>query len=83
VLVVKWPWQKRKSWHPVVRPQYAHKISEFEEERLARTGTWLTINVQVMPNGGWCNWRHNVPEELRAEAKDALIALALVLQNKK
>jgi len=75
-----WPWQKRKPWHPPVRPQYAQKISEFEDERLARTGTWLTINIQVMPHGAWCNWNHTIPPELKREAKDALVALALVLQ---
>jgi len=78
---MKWPWQRREPWHPIVRPQYAQKISEFEDERLSRTGIWLTINIQVMPNGGWCNWRHSIPEELRTEAKDALIALALALQD--
>ena len=76
-----WSWKKRNPWHPPVRPQYAEKISEFEDERLSRTGVWLTINIQVMPNGGWCNWKHDIPEELRTEAKDALIALALVLQK--
>ncbi len=77
---MNWPFKRRKPWHPVVSPQYAQKISEFEDERLARTGKWLTINIQVMPHGAWCNWRHNVPEELRTEAKDALVALALALQ---
>ncbi len=77
---MKWPWQKPEP--PIVRPAYAQKISEFESERLARTGRWLTIRIQVMPNGGWCNWNHDIPDELRNEAKEALISLALMLQNR-
>lgn len=77
---MRWPWKKSKPKPPVVRPQYAQKISEFENERLTRTGTWLTINIQVMPNGVWCNWNHEIPPELKREAKDALVALALMLQ---
>ena len=79
---MKWPWQKREPWYPPVRPPSARPITEFEERRLADTGQWLTVQIQVMPHGSWCNWKHNVPEELRIEAKDALIALALALQNK-
>ena len=77
---MNWPWKKRKPWHPPVRPPSDRPITEFEERRLAEMGRWLTVQIQVMPHGTWCNWKHNVPEELRIEAKDALIALALALQ---
>ena len=80
---MKWPWRKKQPDAVLgVRPIYRKPITEFEAERLARTGKWLTIHIQVMPNGNWVNWRHDIPEELRVEAKDALIALALALQDK-
>ena len=79
---MRWPWQKNDPGPPIVRPEYVKPITEFEVERLTRTGKWLTIQLQVMPNGKWCNWKHDVPPELKREAKDALVALALELQKK-
>lgn len=77
-----WPWQKRDLELRAVRPIYQKPITEFEAKRLAQTGRWLTIQIQVMPNGKWTNWKHNVPPELKKEAKEALVALALELQKK-
>lgn len=79
---MKWPWQKSQPEPPAVRPIYQKPITEFEAKRLIRTGKWLTIHIQVTPHGSWVNWRHDIPEELRVEAKDALVALALALQDK-
>ncbi len=81
---MRWPWQKKQpdTDPPVVRPIYQKPITEFEAKRLIRKGKWLTIHIQVTPNGSWVNWRHDIPPELKKEAKDALIALALVLQKK-
>lgn len=79
---MKWPWQKSDPEPPAVRPIYQKPITEFEAKRLARNGQWLTIQIQVMPNGKWTNWKHDVPPELKKEAKEALVALALELQKK-
>lgn len=79
---MKWPWQKNDPESPVVRPIYQKPISALEAKRLIQKGKWLTIHIQVTPNGSWVNWRHDIPPELKKEAKDALIALALVLQKK-
>ncbi len=81
---MRWPWQKKQpdTDSPVVKPIYQKPITEFEAKRLAQTGRWLTIQIQVMPKGAWCNWKHDVPPELKKEAKEALVALALELQKK-
>ena len=79
---MKWPWQKPNPWHPPVRPPSDRPITEFEERRLAEIGQWLTIQIQVMPHGSWVNWKHDIPEDLREEARDALAALCLKLQDK-
>ena len=84
---MKFPWQKRGQLisdqePPVVRPPSDRPITEFEIRRLEEKGVWLTIRIQVMPKGSWVNWKHDIPEELRIEAKDAIVALALELQGK-
>lgn len=79
---MRWPWQNRDRELLAVRPIYQKPITEFEAKRLAQTGRWLTIQIQVMPNGKWTNWKHDVPPELKKEAKEALVALALELQKK-
>ena len=80
---MRWPWQKnpnKDSDSPAVRPVYKEPISEFDAHRLAQTGRWVTIKVQLMPNGRWTNWKHDIPPELKKEATQALIALVRVLQ---
>lgn len=83
---MRWPWAKKwqagSEWPAVIRPPVDRPITEFEAERLTRVGKWLTIHIQVTSHGSWVNWKHDIPEELRVEAKDALIALALALQDK-
>jgi len=78
---MKWPWENQESEAPAVRPKYKTPITEFEAKRLEQTGQWLTIQIQVTPNGQWTNWKHNIPPELKKEAKEALVSLALQLQD--
>jgi len=78
---MKWPWQKFDPEPPIVRPVEKKPITEFEAHRLKQTGKWLTIQIQVTEKGQWTNWKHDVPPELKKEAKEALVALALVLQK--
>ena len=80
------PWSKKGQRvsdepPPVVRPPSDRPITEFEIRRLEEKGVWLTVRIQVMPKGSWCNWKHDVSEELREEARDALVALCLKLQG--
>lgn len=83
---MKFPWQKtdQRSANeepPVVRPPSKRPITELESWRLEERGVWLNIQIQVTPHGNWVNWKHNIPEELRTEARDALVALVLALQD--
>ena len=83
---MKWPWERRnrkasKKEPPVVRPPQERPITEFEAKLLEDKGVWLTVRVQVTKGGSWVNWKHDIPEELRVEAKDALVALCLELQD--
>lgn len=85
---VKLPWSRKgepvtDEPPPVVRPPTDRPITEFEERRLADKGQWLTVQIQVMPKGSWVNWHHDIPDDLRAEARDALVALCLKLQGGK
>ena len=83
---MKFPWQKQgqpitDEPPPVVRPPSARPITEFEIRRLENVGVWLNIQIQVTPKGSWVNWKHDIPEDLRVEARDALAALCLKLQG--
>lgn len=80
------PWSKKgqrltDEQPPVVRPPADVPITELEARRLEERGVWLNIRIQVTPKGSWVNWKHDIPEELRQEARDALIALVLQLQD--
>lgn len=84
---MKFPWQKTDQRStdeepPVVRPPNKRPITELESRRLEERGRWLNIQIQVTPKGSWVNWKHDIPEDLRIEARDALIALAIKLQDK-
>ncbi len=84
---MKFRWQRKTkrsidSLPPVVRPPVDRPITEIEAKRLHERGVWLSIQVQVTPHGSWVNWRHDIPEDLRKEARDALAALCLYLQDK-
>lgn len=82
---MKFPWQKKRQpacqAPPVVRPPSKTPISEFEAQLLHSKGVWLNIQIQVTPHGSWVNWKHNIPDHLRTEARDAIVALALKLQD--
>ena len=85
---MKWPWSSLNQRAtdeppPVVRPPTDRPITELESRRLEEHGQWFTIKVQVTPHGSWVNWHHDIPEELRNEARDALVALCLKLQDPK
>ena len=84
---MKLPWSKKSQRStdqapPVVRPPTKRPITEFEIRRLEEKGVWISIQIQVTPKGSWVNWNHDIPEELRQEARDALVALVLQLQDK-
>ena len=80
---MKTPWpHKGHEEPPVLRPQEDRPITEFEIKRLEQAGVWLTIRVQVTPRGSWVNWKHDIPEDLRKEAREALEALTRNLQDR-
>ena len=59
-------------WWSKKKKKEAPVITEFESARLESNGVWCRIDIRIMPNGKWFDYEHDIPNELKKTASQAL-----------